>query len=60
MVSDEIYALSVYDTDEDPVTTFTSVLSIDNEDLIDTDRVHVLYGLSKVCKIPETPRWVGI
>ncbi|KAE8451489.1 hypothetical protein EG329_003562 [Mollisiaceae sp. DMI_Dod_QoI] len=46
MISDEVYALSVYDTGyEGP--KFTSALSIDPNSLIDKDRLHVLYGMSK-------------
>jgi aspartate/methionine/tyrosine aminotransferase len=41
-ISDEIYALSVWGGGE-----FVSALSIDTKGLIDADRVHVLWGLSK-------------
>lgn len=48
MVSDEVYGLSVYDTGSgDNTIDFTSVLSIDSRRLIDSDRLHVLYGMSK-------------
>lgn len=47
MISDEIYALSVYDTGCD-LPTFTSSMSIDQTGLIDKDRLHILYGMSKV------------
>lgn len=47
MISDEVYALSVYDTGFDG-PAFNSALSIDPEGLIDRDRLHILYGLSKV------------
>lgn len=44
LVSDEVYGLSVYDES----VKFTSVLSLDTTDLIDLNRLHVLYGMSKV------------
>ncbi|KAJ5714485.1 uncharacterized protein N7483_011666 [Penicillium malachiteum] len=47
LVSDEIYALSVYTRYDRPSETFTSVRSIDFNGLIDPDQVHVLYGMSK-------------
>lgn len=49
LMSDEIYALSVYNTDNSH-PGFTSALSIS---LTGADRslVHVLYGFSKVCFI---------
>ncbi|KAL1853132.1 hypothetical protein VTK73DRAFT_9083 [Phialemonium thermophilum] len=46
-VSDEIYALSVFDSGESDTLPFTSVLSIDPTGIIDTDLVHVTYGMSK-------------
>lgn len=50
LVSDEIYALSVWENQHDnspaPVG-FTSVLSIPLQDLINPELVHVLYGMSK-------------
>lgn len=51
LVSDEVYALSVFDVEGSVRTTFTSVLSIDPTALLDTDRLHVMYGMSKVCGI---------
>jgi aspartate/methionine/tyrosine aminotransferase len=48
MISDEVYALSVYDTVNKNAPKFTSVLSLDPTDLIGKDRLHVLYGMSKV------------
>ena len=48
LISDEVYALSVYDTESEDGINFTSVLSIDIKGLIDPDRLHVLYGMSKV------------
>jgi 1-aminocyclopropane-1-carboxylate synthase len=48
MISDEIYALSVFETDEKDAVSFTSVLSLDPNGVIDLQRLHVLYGMSKV------------
>lgn len=48
LISDEIYALSTYAEDDKYKQGFNSVLSIDPAELIDTDRLHVLYGMSKV------------
>jgi aspartate/methionine/tyrosine aminotransferase len=51
LVSDEIYALSVWHNPENPnAVPFTSVLEIDTKDIIDPQLVHVLWGLSKVNK----------
>jgi len=47
LVSDEIYALSVYRTDNEH-PSFTSVLSIDPSGIIDSNLVHVSYGMAKV------------
>jgi aspartate/methionine/tyrosine aminotransferase len=50
-VSDEIYALSCYENHEAPdAPTFTSALSIPLEGVIEPGLVHVLYGMSKVCR----------
>lgn len=47
-ISDEIYALSVFDNPEAAeAASFTSALSIDPTDVIDPYFVHVIYGLSK-------------
>ncbi|OBS19612.1 hypothetical protein FPOA_11337 [Fusarium poae] len=46
LLSDEIYACSVFDSDES-ATPFTSILSIDFTSLIDPSLLHVTYGLSK-------------
>lgn len=49
MISDEIYALSVWYNPEAPdAVTFTSVLSIDMDGIINPSLVHVLWGMSKV------------
>lgn len=48
LVSDEIYALSVYKRYDRPSETFISVRSIDFTGVINPDQVHVLYGMSKV------------
>jgi len=48
LISDEIYALSVYDSCEPGAVPFTSVLSLEKEGLIEERYVHVLYGMSKV------------
>ncbi|KAM0331448.1 hypothetical protein ACHAQA_003124 [Verticillium albo-atrum] len=48
LLSDEVYALSVWDNPEaKDAPGFTSVLSIDNSNVIDSDLVHVLWGMSK-------------
>lgn len=48
LVSDEIYALSVFDVEGAARTPFTSVLSIDPSRVINPGRIHVMYGMSKV------------
>ena len=49
LISDEIYALSVWRNPEIPnAITFTSVLSIDPTGIIDPGLIHVLWGMSKV------------
>jgi aspartate/methionine/tyrosine aminotransferase len=47
LISDEIYACSVFDSGEPNAVPFTSVLSIDAEKHIDSRLLHVTYGLSK-------------
>ncbi|KAI1371326.1 acc synthase [Hypoxylon crocopeplum] len=47
LISDEIYALSVYNRDDRPSEKFTSVRAIDPDGIIDPGQVHVLYGMSK-------------
>ena len=49
LVSDEIYALTTFPTDDIPnPTPFTSLLSIPKDDTIDPSLCHVLHGMSKV------------
>ena len=50
LISDEIYALSVYENrvdKDDTVVPFESILSIDPTGIIDRNLVHVLWGMSK-------------
>ncbi|POS84153.1 hypothetical protein EPUL_004918, partial [Erysiphe pulchra] len=47
LISDEIYAMSVFSTPSSTSPLFTSALSINKENLIDPNLVHVLYGMSK-------------
>ncbi|TQS34607.1 hypothetical protein Golomagni_05003 [Golovinomyces magnicellulatus] len=47
LISDEIYALSVFSPPNCTSPNFTSVLSINPDGLIDPNLVHVLYGMSK-------------
>ncbi|KAF2724791.1 PLP-dependent transferase [Polychaeton citri CBS 116435] len=47
MLSDEIYALSVYEVPDPHTVPFTSVLSFDISPYIDSNYLHVLYGFSK-------------
>lgn len=48
LISDEIYALSVYNRDDRASEKFTSIRAIDCSGIIDPRQVHVLYGMSKV------------
>src|SRR5271154_455108 len=49
LVSDEIYALTTFPTEDIPnPTPFTSLLSIPKDNLIDPSLCHVLHGMSKV------------
>lgn len=50
LVSDEVYGLTVFETDNKDAVPFTSVLSLVGEGLIDKNYLHVLYGMSKVNK----------
>lgn len=47
LISDEIYACSVFDSGEPNAIPFTSILSIDTDQYIDPELLHVTYGLSK-------------
>ncbi|KAI1001396.1 hypothetical protein K3495_g6802 [Podosphaera aphanis] len=47
LISDEVYALSVFSPPNCTSAPFTSVLSINTENLVDPNLVHVLYGMSK-------------
>jgi len=50
LISDEVYALSVWENNVDkspPSTDFVSTLSIDLSSLLDPDLLHVLWGMSK-------------
>jgi aspartate/methionine/tyrosine aminotransferase len=49
LISDEIYALTTFPTDEIPEPTpFTSLLSIPKDNIIDPSLCHVIHGMSKV------------
>ncbi|KAL5334753.1 aspartate aminotransferase [Aspergillus crustosus] len=47
LISDEIYALCVFDSGNADAPPFTSVLSLATPELIDPSLVHVLYGFAK-------------
>lgn len=47
LLSDEIYACSVFPTADKDTVPFTSILSIDPTSLISTSLLHVTYGMSK-------------
>ncbi|KAJ6161036.1 Pyridoxal phosphate-dependent transferase major region subdomain 2 [Penicillium chermesinum] len=47
LISDEVYASSVFDTGDTAVVKFTSILSLGLTEFIDPNLVHVLYGFSK-------------
>lgn len=54
LISDEIYALTTFPTDDIPnPEKFVSLLSIPKEGLIDPQLCHVLHGMSKV--LPNNP-----
>lgn len=52
LVSDEIYALTVFPTADPEAPPFTSVMSIDPAGIIDPGLVHVQYGVSKDFGVP--------
>lgn len=47
LVSNEIYAKSVFDAKRPGIPAFSSILSLDLEGIIDPTLVHVVYGASK-------------
>ncbi|KAL4868567.1 hypothetical protein BDV12DRAFT_95985 [Aspergillus spectabilis] len=47
LISDEIYALCVFDSGNPDATLFTSILSLATPELINQNLVHVLYGFAK-------------
>ncbi|KAL9057920.1 MAG: hypothetical protein Q9162_002047 [Coniocarpon cinnabarinum] len=47
LLSDEIYATSVYEVPDKNAVPFTSVLSFDSSPYISPDYCHMIYGLSK-------------
>ncbi|KFY06806.1 hypothetical protein V492_07727 [Pseudogymnoascus sp. VKM F-4246] len=47
LISDEVYALTVFETADPSSTSFTSVLEIDTTGIIDPRYLHVEYGFSK-------------
>lgn len=49
LISDEIYALTTFPTDDIPdPTPFVSLLSIPKDNLIDPGLCHIIHGMSKV------------
>lgn len=46
-ISDEVYACSVFESDEPGTVPFTSALSIDSRGIIDEDLLHIEYGFAK-------------
>jgi aspartate/methionine/tyrosine aminotransferase len=51
LISDELYGLSVWGNPEsDDPTSFTSVLSIDTNNLVDPQLVHAVWGMSKASR----------
>jgi aspartate/methionine/tyrosine aminotransferase len=48
LISDEIFALSVYDNPQAPIVTpFSSILALNLGNCIDRDFIHVAYGAGK-------------
>ncbi|KAF1731135.1 1-aminocyclopropane-1-carboxylate synthase-like protein 1 [Beauveria bassiana] len=47
LISDEVYACSVFPSDDPAAVPFTSLLSIDPRGLLDADLLHVEYGFAK-------------
>ncbi|EFR00199.1 1-aminocyclopropane-1-carboxylate synthase 11 [Nannizzia gypsea CBS 118893] len=52
LISDEIYALSVFDSGESGAMPFVSTLSINAKGLMDENLLHVIYGMSKDFSAP--------
>lgn len=48
LISDEVYALCIFDSGNPDAVPFNSILSLDFSDLIDPNLVHFMYGFSKV------------
>ena len=47
LIVDEIYALSVFDVPDPKAVRFSSILSFDTDRYINSDYIHLLYGMSK-------------
>ena len=47
LLSDEIYALSVYDVPDPTAVKYESVISFDSKEYINPDLLHLIYGFSK-------------
>lgn len=47
LLVDEVYAMSVYQVDDPKAVKFESILTIDTDQYIHPDYVHLLYGMSK-------------
>ena len=57
LISDEIYALTTFPTDDIPnPEKFVSLLSIPKEGLIDPQLCHVVHGMSKVPSPKQHPQ----
>jgi aspartate/methionine/tyrosine aminotransferase len=56
LISDEVYASCVFETDDPEAVPFNSILSLDLAGLIDPSLVHVLYGFSKVAVTMNSQR----
>ena len=54
LISDEIYALTTFPTDDIPnPVSFTSLLSIPKDNLINPSLCHVVHGMSKVSSVQK-------
>ena len=47
LIIDEVYAMSVYEVSDPKAVKFESILTIDTDQYIDPDYLHLLYGMSK-------------